>query len=94
MKTSSVLPEDLRGVFAVPPLARNKDASRSIDFAQNDLIVTHITDGGITRFIYGGNAFLYHITLSEYEQLLEWHRLLVRQWTRRRYSENITFPAR
>jgi len=72
MKTTSVLSDDLRGVFAVPPLARNKDASRSIDFAQNDLIVSHITDGGITKFIYGGNAFLYHITLSEYEQLLEW----------------------
>ena len=72
MKTTAVTLEDLRGVFAVPPLARNKDASRSIDFAQNDLIVNHITDGGITRFIYGGNAFLYHITLREYEQLLEW----------------------
>ena len=28
--------------------------------------------GGISRFIYGGNAFLYHLTLAEYEQLLEW----------------------
>ena len=72
MKTTPVTVEDLRGVFAVPPLARSNDAARSLDFAQNDLIVTHITDGGITRFIYGGNAFLYHITLSEYEQLLEW----------------------
>jgi dihydrodipicolinate synthase/N-acetylneuraminate lyase len=72
MKTSSVLPEDLRGVFAVPPLARSNDAARSLDLAQNDLIVTHITGGGITRLIYGGNAFLYHITLDEYEQLSEW----------------------
>jgi dihydrodipicolinate synthase/N-acetylneuraminate lyase len=72
MKTTSVLPEDLRGVFAVPPLARNSSEDRSLAFTQNDLIVTHITDGGITRLIYGGNAFLYHITLSEYEQLLEW----------------------
>jgi dihydrodipicolinate synthase/N-acetylneuraminate lyase len=72
MKTTPVTVEDLRGVFAVPPLARSNDAARSLDFAQNDLIVNHITDGDITRFIYGGNAFLYHITLSEYEQLLEW----------------------
>jgi dihydrodipicolinate synthase/N-acetylneuraminate lyase len=28
--------------------------------------------GGITRFIYGGNAFIYHVTLAEYEQLLDW----------------------
>jgi dihydrodipicolinate synthase/N-acetylneuraminate lyase len=72
MKTTSVLPEDLRGVFAVPPLARSSNAHRSIDFAANDLIVRHITAGGIRRLIYGGNAFLYHITLGEYQQLLEW----------------------
>ena len=28
--------------------------------------------GGITRFLYGGNAFLYHISLADYEQLLDW----------------------
>ena len=72
MKTNSISPEDLRGVFAVPPLARRRDAARSLDFAQNDLIVRHIISGGITRLIYGGNAFLYHITLAEYEELLEW----------------------
>jgi dihydrodipicolinate synthase/N-acetylneuraminate lyase len=72
MKTLSVQHEDLRGVFAVPPLARALDARRTIDFEQNDLLVRHILDGGITRFLYGGNAFLYHITLVEYEQLLAW----------------------
>jgi dihydrodipicolinate synthase/N-acetylneuraminate lyase len=73
MKTSSVQPEDLRGVFAVPPLARSNDLRRrALDFEQNELIVRHILKGGITRFIYGGNAFLYHLTLSEYEQLLDW----------------------
>ena len=71
MKTS-FSPEDLQGVFAVPPLARRRDSSRSLDLAQNDLIVRHIRNGGITRFIYGGNAFLYHVTLAEYEELLEW----------------------
>jgi dihydrodipicolinate synthase/N-acetylneuraminate lyase len=71
MKTS-FSPEDLRGVFAVPPLARRRDSGRSLDLAQNDLIVRHIKDGGITRFIYGGNAFLYHVTLAEFEELLEW----------------------
>jgi hypothetical protein len=71
MKTS-FSPEDLRGVFAVPPLARQRDSSRSLDLTQNDLIVRHIKGGGITRFIYGGNAFLYHVTLAEFEELLEW----------------------
>jgi dihydrodipicolinate synthase/N-acetylneuraminate lyase len=71
MKTS-FSNEDLRGVFAVPPLARRRDSTRSLDLAQNDLIVRHIKAGGVTRFIYGGNAFLYHVSLTEFEELLEW----------------------
>jgi dihydrodipicolinate synthase/N-acetylneuraminate lyase len=65
-------PEDTGGVFPVPPLARRNDANRSIDFAENDRIVAHIARSGITRLIYGGNAFLYHVTLAEYEQMLGW----------------------
>jgi dihydrodipicolinate synthase/N-acetylneuraminate lyase len=64
--------DDLRGVFAVPPLARKADEKRSLDFVQNDLIVNHIRAGGITRLIYGGNAFLYHMPLLEFEPLVEW----------------------
>jgi dihydrodipicolinate synthase/N-acetylneuraminate lyase len=72
MKTTPVSIEDLRGVFPVPPLARKSDARRSIDFDQNNRIVRHIANGGMTRFLYGGNAFLYHITLAEFEALLDW----------------------
>ncbi len=72
MKTTPVTLADLRGVFPVPPLARKNDARRSIDFSQNERIVRHIANGGMTRFLYGGNAFLYHITLAEYEALLDW----------------------
>src|SRR5271154_3613220 len=68
----------LQGVFAVPPLARAAGSTRAIDFEQNSRIVRHIADGGITRFIYGGNAFLYHLTLGEYEQLLEWQASIQR----------------
>jgi dihydrodipicolinate synthase/N-acetylneuraminate lyase len=72
MKTTPVSIEDLRGVFPVPPLARKNDARRSIDFDQNNRIVRHIANGGLTRFLYGGNAFLYHVTLAEFEALLDW----------------------
>lgn len=72
MKTTPVSVEDLRGVFPVPPLARRPEAARSLDFEQNDRLVRHLAGGGMTRFLYGGNAFLYHLTLSEYEQLLDW----------------------
>jgi len=72
MKTSDVRLEDLQGVFPVPPLARKNDARRAIDFTENEKILSHIASGGLTRFLYGGNAFLYHITLSEFEELLSW----------------------
>jgi 4-hydroxy-tetrahydrodipicolinate synthase len=62
----------LNGVYAVPPLARRADPARTIDFEENARIVNHIAEGGITRLIYGGNAFFYHVTLREYEQILEW----------------------
>jgi dihydrodipicolinate synthase/N-acetylneuraminate lyase len=64
--------DSLDGVFAVPPLARKPGRARAIDLEQNSRIVRYIAKGGISRFIYGGNAFLYHLTLDEYEQLLEW----------------------
>jgi dihydrodipicolinate synthase/N-acetylneuraminate lyase len=70
--TVAIAIDDLRGVFSVPPLARRADPRRSVDFEQNELIVRHIARGGVTRFIYGGNAFLYHITLQEYDELLGW----------------------
>ena len=72
MKTSINFADDLHGVFAVPPLCRQDNTSRTIDFEQNRLVVDHISAGGITRLIYGGNAFLYHIKLDEYASLLDW----------------------
>jgi len=72
MKTTPVRPEDLRGVFPVPPLARRAGPGRPIDYSANDALVRHMVEGGLNRFLYGGNAFLYHVTLAEYEALLEW----------------------
>ncbi|MBI1983473.1 MAG: dihydrodipicolinate synthase family protein [Acidobacteria bacterium] len=75
---------DLRGVFAVPSMARKQNARpapqsgygapgrRPLDLAESERLVRHIAQGGISRFIYGGNAFLYHLTLAEYEELLDW----------------------
>lgn len=65
-------PLALNEVFAVPPLARTPDSRRTPDFDASARIVRHIQQGGIRSLIYGGNAFLYHVTLAEYEPLLEW----------------------
>jgi len=72
MRTQPVREQDWRGVFAVPPLARKSDGHRSFDWRENDRLVAHLRGGGITRLIYGGNAFIYHLSLAEYEALLDW----------------------
>jgi dihydrodipicolinate synthase/N-acetylneuraminate lyase len=56
-------------VIAVPPLAR--DANLKIDAAENQKIVRHIEAGGVNTLLYGGNAVLYHVRLSEYARLLQ-----------------------
>lgn len=66
------LPSDLAGVYAVPPLARQAGARRALDLAANDAIRDHLVAGGVTRLLYGGNAFLYHVTLDDYEELVAW----------------------
>jgi dihydrodipicolinate synthase/N-acetylneuraminate lyase len=63
---------DLAGIFSVPPLPRRREPRRGLDFDAAECVARHIESGGITRFLYGGNAFLYHITLDEYEALLGW----------------------
>jgi dihydrodipicolinate synthase/N-acetylneuraminate lyase len=72
MKTKGLNEDERRGVFAVPPLARRADSRRSIDIGENDRLVRHVAAGGISRFLFGGNAFLHHVTLGEYEELLDW----------------------
>jgi dihydrodipicolinate synthase/N-acetylneuraminate lyase len=65
-------PDDLRGVFAVPPLPRADTARRPVDFDAAARVADHIAAGGVTKFLYGGNAFLYHMSSSDYEALLGW----------------------
>jgi len=72
MSSSAIARNELAGVFAVPPLPRRTGRRRTIDFDAAEAVAKHIQDGGITRYLYGGNAFLYHITLDEYETLLGW----------------------
>jgi dihydrodipicolinate synthase/N-acetylneuraminate lyase len=64
--------QDLHGLFAVPPLPRKRDPRRTIDFEAAEQVASHIAGGGVTRFLYGGNAFLYHIALDEFEALADW----------------------
>ncbi|ASW01685.1 dihydrodipicolinate synthase family protein [Paraburkholderia aromaticivorans] len=56
-------------VMAVPPLARRADYT--IDAAQNRALIRHIEAGGVRTLLYGGNANLYHMAVSEYRELLD-----------------------
>lgn len=55
-------------VVAVPPLARDK-AGR-ICRSENQRLIRYMEAGGVSTLLYGGNAVLYHIRLSEYAELL------------------------
>ncbi|MEP0322834.1 dihydrodipicolinate synthase family protein [Bauldia litoralis] len=70
MKTDPVTPADLvRSVIAVPPLARAADGSA--DFEQNRKIVGWMAEGGVSSFLYGGNANFYHLGLAEFPAVLD-----------------------
>src|SRR5580698_2616905 len=56
-------------VMAVPPLARRADLS--LDANENLKLIRHIEAGGVRTLLYGGNANLYHVAVSEYRELLD-----------------------
>jgi dihydrodipicolinate synthase/N-acetylneuraminate lyase len=55
-------------VIAVPPLAR--DGQGRICRRENERLIQYLEQGGVSTLLYGGNAVLYHIRLSEYADLL------------------------
>jgi dihydrodipicolinate synthase/N-acetylneuraminate lyase len=70
MKTTPVTPADLAAsVLSVPPLARN--ANFAIDKTENVKLLNHLRSGGVRTFMYGGNANLYNIGVSELRSLAE-----------------------
>ncbi|HTM44377.1 MAG TPA: dihydrodipicolinate synthase family protein [Polyangiaceae bacterium] len=70
MKTTAVTPQDLGGsVLAVPPLARRADLT--LNREANAALIRHIESGGVSTFLYGGNANFYNIGLYEYGAVLD-----------------------
>ena len=58
-EVSRPYPQQLYDIYPVPPLARRNDAKRSLNTPENEKFFRFLREGGITRFVYGGNAFLY-----------------------------------
>ena len=70
MKTSAVEIADLtRSVLSVPPLCRRADDA--IDREQNIRLLAHLRAGGVSTFMYGGNANLYNMAPSEFMRFAE-----------------------
>jgi dihydrodipicolinate synthase/N-acetylneuraminate lyase len=69
MDTQAISPEVLAvSVIAVPPVARNVDLKWR--HAENRRLIRYLEAGGVRTLLYGGNAVLNHVALSEYGDLL------------------------
>ena len=70
MQTKAVTTDDFRrSVIAVPPLCRLANGMPSK--ANNRRMITFLAKGGITAFLYGGNANAYHLTNDELAAMLD-----------------------
>ena len=69
MNTQPMTPESLAAsVIAVPPVAR--DGGYRWNATENARIIRLLEAGGVSTLLYGGNAALAHVALSEYAALL------------------------
>ena len=70
MKTTPVTVADLRrSVLSVPPLCRNADLTVSV--AENCKMTAHLRAGGVTTHMWGGNANMYGVGVSDFPAFLD-----------------------
>ena len=70
MKTTPVTVTDLRrSVLAVPPLCRNDDLTVSVP--ENARLVAHLRAGGVTTHMWGGNANMYGVGVTDFSAFLD-----------------------
>ncbi|SEI68939.1 hypothetical protein SAMN05192539_1003290 [Paraburkholderia diazotrophica] len=82
MNVSPILESEFpASVMAVSPLARRADLT--LDPGENGKLIRHIEAGGVRTLLYGGNANLYHVAVSEYRELLDMLAALAGPATRR-----------
>ena len=70
VKNSPVTPDDLgKSVIAVPPLALTTGLTP--DAHENRKILEHLHSGGVTSYLYGGNANFFAVPVSGYAAMLD-----------------------
>ena len=70
MKTDAITPADFgKSVISVPPMAWDNKGKVSV--AENRKIVDYMMGGGVTTFLYGGNANFYHVGVDQYVDVVD-----------------------
>jgi len=70
VKNNPVTPDDLgKSVIAVPPLALTTGSTP--DLNENRKILEHLHAGGVTSYLYGGNANFFAVPVSGYAAILD-----------------------
>lgn len=64
--------DDLYDIYPVPSFAWSEGAKRVMSRAENEKIFRFLVNQGVKRIIYGGNAMVYHMTLGQYSEMVEW----------------------
>jgi dihydrodipicolinate synthase/N-acetylneuraminate lyase len=63
---------NLYDIYPVPPFAWSSGPKRVMNHAENEKIFRFLVDDGIKQIIYGGNAMVYHMTLKQYSEMIDW----------------------
>lgn len=67
------MPEsDVYDIYPVPPVAWSGGSNRSLNSTENEKIFRFLVEQGIKKIVYGGNAMVYHMTLAQYSEMIEW----------------------
>jgi dihydrodipicolinate synthase/N-acetylneuraminate lyase len=60
-------------IYPVPPVAwLATGSSRKLNPGENEKLFRFLVDQGVKKIVYGGNAMVYHMTLPQYSELIEW----------------------
>lgn len=63
---------DGHDIYPVPPAAWTNNSKRSLNLTENEKIFRFLMDQGVKKVVYGGNALVYHMTLAQYSEIIEW----------------------
>lgn len=64
--------EDIYDIYPVPPVAWSRGPKRSLSNQENEKIFNYLVTQGVKRVVYGGNAMVYHMSLPQYSEMVEW----------------------